>query len=341
MQPIDLNNFIEPVVIGKGGFHFAYSIIEKKTNKMLAALVRIGGEDQKDLINKEIQIIEELNHPTIIKFFGYSLTDFKGDHNFTLVLEYAKNNSLYEALEKEKKGNGQLDDTTKQIILIGTARALLYLHQHNIAHLNVKPSKILLDDSFRPHLSGFELSEFCRDKNSCDSVKGTILYMAPEVIEGSYWLEADVYSFAILMFEVVDGSHPFNNIKNRYLFQQGILRGERPEFKNPVKPKIKELIEKCWSSNPADRPKFETIFNLLAHRRDPFDVFSENKSHDYYISDNVDEKKVKQYVDEIKNDSSILAIDELTKTVLQLKKENEEMRNEINELKKKLENSNK
>lgn len=348
MQPINLSNFTDPAFLGRGSFHNVYSIKDKRTSKMFSAIVRIY--DEKDLdeqlkksINEEVQIIQQLNHPTIIKFFGYSLTDFKGENKFTLISEYATNGSLREILKKEQKGIKQLDDTSKQIILIGTARALQYLHQHRIAHLNVKPDKVLLDDDFKPHLSGFELAEFIDDHEI--NPKGTPMYMSPEIILcDQYGLESDVYSFSILMYEVVTGSSPYHldEISHTFKFQKSIVDGLRPKFECPVKPKVKELIEKCWEMNPKDRPNFETIFDLLSQRRNSCNVFEENQKREYYISDNVDDKKVRLYVDEImKNDNLFLVIEELKETISQLKKENEEMKKEINEIKKNFEDSNK
>ena len=87
------------------------------------------------------------NHPTIIKFIGFSLRDFFNRDNVVLIMKLAEKGSLSEVLKQIQAENIQKDytDTIRQIILIGVARGMKYLHDRNIIHRDLKPENVLLD----------------------------------------------------------------------------------------------------------------------------------------------------------------------------------------------------
>lgn len=215
---VNLDNvkFIES--ISSGAFGSVYLVQDKKTSQKYAAKVinSSEAEQNKIMINREIGIMIRMQHPTIIKFYGYSLTDLEGKNRVTLLLQFAKNGSLMNFLNDVRNGLVECiyDNTSRQKILVGIARGMMYLHQHNVIHRDLKPGNILLDDNLEPHITDFGSSKFYtsgQSNNQTQSV-GTSLYMAPEVIEGNrYNGKADVYSFAILMFEVVTDLVPYED----------------------------------------------------------------------------------------------------------------------------------
>lgn len=73
----------------------------------------------------------QINHHSIVKFHGYSLTDFEGENNVTIFMELVIGESLESVLDKAQKGlaNIKYDNTSRQIILIGIAHAMMYLHK--------------------------------------------------------------------------------------------------------------------------------------------------------------------------------------------------------------------
>ena len=94
--------------------------------------------------------------------------------------------------------------------------------------------------------------------------------MAPEVINGDKYDEkADVYSFAILMYEVITNAKPYPLFQNNEMslsnFNEKVVQNNfRPEIRDPIKDSLKKLIIQCWSENPFKRPTFQEIFNKLA-----------------------------------------------------------------------------
>lgn len=93
-------------------------------------------------------------------------------------------------------------------------------------------------------------------------VDDTVLYIAPEVIAGKQYVKAsDVYSFSMIMYEILTKSFPFKNKPAYHLMQ--IMSGKRPEIPEHLPDVYKNLIERCWALNPDDRPSFEEIKTIL------------------------------------------------------------------------------
>lgn len=309
------------------------------------------------MINREIGIMTRMDHPTIIKFYGYSLKDFDGKDNVTLFMQLASKGSLADLLKKVQQGlaDDNYDNTARQKILIGIARGMMYLHQRHAIHRDLKPDNILLDEDLEPHITDFGLSKFVSSGDTTNQTQtmGTSFYMAPEVIEtDQYNGKADVYSFGILMYEVVTDMYPFPDFQNKKmslfrLNSKVINENYRPQFKSPVKEKIQQLIEKCWSPNPKERPTFEEIYNRLSRNIEDsvYNVFEDDQSQ-YYLDD-VDTEAILDYLDKIESDDEerskfdlnqlFTKIEKLEKScskIDQLSIENDNMKQIIKNLKK-------
>ena len=254
-QQIDINKYQKCELIKKGGFGSVYKAQNKMTKKNYAA--KVINEISNELLHREIEILKDAIHPTIIKYFGYSLKDFNDENNVTILMELA-NCSLSDFLKNIKKGLGpkEYNNTLVQIILVGISKGMKYLHDRNIIHRDLKPDNILLDENFHPKISDFGLSKRFEFGNSSYQSKvgiGTPEYMAPEVWNTNYNRKADVYSFGILMYETITGLDPRPALNNNII----------PDFNIKIENKLKNLILKCLSNNPKNRPSFEEITNYL------------------------------------------------------------------------------
>ena len=264
------------------------------------------------MISREIEIMIRCQHPTIIKFKGFSIKDFLGEKNVTILMERANKGSLSEFLKKIRNNSLDCfyDNTNKQILLIGIARGMMYLHQRQVIHRDLKSSNILLDDNLFPLITDFGLSKFYGlDFSMSQSQQcGTAIYMAPEIIEGfQYNGKVDVYSFRILMYEIVTDLIPFPDLENKkmtlFQFYNNVVNMDyRPKFndKTSVKDSIMKLIMKCWAKNPKERPTFEELYSKLAFNiEDPLgEDTSQMESNKYYL-DYVEKKEIITYLDYI------------------------------------------
>ena len=260
--------------LDSGQFGVVYLIQNKVTHQQFVAKVlqfKGSGDKYKQMIDREVGILMHFQHPTIIPFYGFSPVDFNKEKQFTIFMEVAKKGSLASILQKVRLSlaDSDYDQTARQIILIGIARGMMYLHKHHIIHRDLKPGNILLDENFHPYITDFGISKFYEPQDYLNQTQscGTPAYMAPEVIRGNeYNAKVDVYSFGILMYEVVTDCDPYPDLTgSESQIKEYLLNPEnRPKFKVPIKESIQELIERCWSENPKNRPTFEEIFNKLA-----------------------------------------------------------------------------
>lgn len=275
---IDEYEKYSPDSIGKGSYSEIFLIKEKSSGKFLAAkiLKQDAYNEEDDLrIRREIEIISSCIHPTIVKFYGFSNKDFSGENNIVIIMEYAENKSLSEAIKNAKCGraDGNYDNTKIQIILIGIARAMMILHQKHIIHRDLKPDNILLNKYFQPLISDFNLSKKCKmgDSYNQSQYLGTPAYMAPEVFfqTDKYNFKADVFSFGAIMYEILTNEQlipvdKIKSIKDMIKYRENF----KIEFKVPIKKEFKKLIEQCLSIDPNERPNFSEIYNKLKNVND-------------------------------------------------------------------------
>ena len=132
---------------------------------------------KQTLFTREIEVLSRVNYSSIIKFYGYSSTNFKNQTRPVIVTEFLTNGSLSEALELERQGLNISDwnNTKKFIIIYGIASAMKYLHSINILHRDFKPENILLDEDLYPKLTDFGLSKIISNDKNNSGALGTRL----------------------------------------------------------------------------------------------------------------------------------------------------------------------
>lgn len=301
---INLNKYTIISQIGGGSFSKIYRVRDLSNSQMYAAKMSILMIDNDTKNSKEalfffreINIMSFINHPSIIKFIGYSPNNFENDPLPTIIMELATNGSLRDLINMEIKGltTYRYDDTQKLIILYGISSGMAYLHAHNILHRDLSPENILVDDDLNPKISGFVLSKITdfisasMNRNSQKSLKGTPLYIAPEVLSNYEYSKAgDVYAFAYIMYEILSLEKPFKEFNFLQLMEKVVNEESRPTISSNIPPAYRELIERCWSQNPENRPSFEEIVN-------------EFKNNPDFITDLVDESRFFDYIDYIDN----------------------------------------
>ncbi|RCV41545.1 hypothetical protein SEVIR_9G143001v4 [Setaria viridis] len=168
---------------------------------------KASGQGLKELRN-ELLLVAKLRHNHLAKLLGVCL---QGQERL-LVYDYLPNRSLDTFLFVEVEKRLLLDWETRYRIIHGTARGLVYLHEDSqikIIHRDLKASNILLDGDMSPKISDFGLARlFNGDRTTTitSQVVGTLGYMAPEyAVLGHLSVKLDVYSFGVLILEIVTG----------------------------------------------------------------------------------------------------------------------------------------
>ncbi|GAB4831216.1 hypothetical protein Ancab_005226 [Ancistrocladus abbreviatus] len=193
--------------IGRGGFGTVYKGILKDGVQVAIKTLSAESKQGVDEFLTEINIISNLRHPNLVTLIGCCA---EGD-NRTLVYAYVENRSLDRVLLGRNDGHVKLDWERRSAICLGTARGLAFLHEEavpRIVHRDIKASNILLDKDFLPKIGDFGLAKLFPDDITHISTKvaGTTGYLAPEyALVGHLTMNADVYSFGVLILEIISG----------------------------------------------------------------------------------------------------------------------------------------
>ncbi|KAK8837546.1 hypothetical protein M9Y10_036546 [Tritrichomonas musculus] len=296
---LDLRKFTKQAKIGQGSFGQVFKIIEIDTETIFSAKISLtifNENDKKFILNlrREVTILSQLNHPSILKFIGYSPFDFNHNSYPVIVTEYSPNGSLADIIELEHKSIplSTWTDTKKLINIYGIASAMSYLHSHNIIHRDLKPANILEDENLFPKIADFGLSKIYHQNidsmtsQSTIGFKGTPIYIAPEIwTDCNYSKSGDVYSFAFIFYELFTNIEPFKNYDLNMLHKKVIRDGERPKFIYAIANCYQNLIERCWSSNPEARPTFDEIaYELRTNNEFITDTIDKDEFFDYIES---------------------------------------------------------
>ncbi|XP_052874737.1 putative serine/threonine-protein kinase isoform X5 [Gossypium arboreum] len=200
--------------IGEGAFGSVYKGL--LTNGSIVAVKMLSIElesmrGEREFVS-EITTLTNLKHENLVTLVGCCV---EGTKRF-LVYNYMENNSLAQVLLGGEQNRIKLRWGARGRILLGVARGLAYLHEEvkpHIVHRDIKASNILLDQNLLPKVSDFGLSRILRDNASHISthVAGTLGYLAPEyAISGRLTRKTDVYSFGVLLLEIISGQTVVN-----------------------------------------------------------------------------------------------------------------------------------
>lgn len=207
---------------------------------------------------REIWVMNSLRHPNILKLIGASLTP----SCYVLVMEYMANGSLYEYLRDEANFFPfQMITTCAYDIAAGMS----YIHQCGILQRDLKSKNCLLSDNLVVKVADFGLSRYKSKLYGEYTFVGTPFWAAPEVIRHEdYDEKADVYSYAIVLWELVERKDPYENVNP---FQVPLLVAEdglRPaEFTNAAPLGLEQLMKQCWDADPEQRPTFAELAETL------------------------------------------------------------------------------
>ncbi|MFS7956952.1 putative protein kinase RLK-Pelle-LRR-XII-1 family [Helianthus anomalus] len=211
------DGFSEANLIGSGGFSSVYKGILDEDDKFVAVKVlHLQDRGAQRSFMRECEAWRNIRHRNLLKIItSCSSVDFQGNDFKALVYEFMPNGSLHDWLHPTSR----LSLLQIIHILIDVASALDYIHNHcipSIVHGDLKPSNILLDDEMVAHVGDFGLARILGTtsyNNSSTEVRGTIGYAAPEYGIGNEMTSSgDVYSFGVLLLEMMTGKKPTDNI---------------------------------------------------------------------------------------------------------------------------------
>lgn len=228
---------------------------------------------------RELAVLSQFRHPHLVLFMGISTVG-----NPKIVSELCDGGPLFRLLHQEK--DLPLSWQQRLKIALDVARGMNFLHRQRVVHRDLKSLNLLLaakvqDKGVSPwvKVSDFGLSRFLplTPSGSCNIPQnimtgnvGTALWMAPEVLSGhSYNEKVDVYSFAIVLYEVLCRWIPFEGSGLEPVsIAVAVLGGRRPDMRYvPLgcPAPLSRVMVSCWAHSASKRPTFDVILDMLKH----------------------------------------------------------------------------
>ncbi|KAF5444116.1 hypothetical protein F2P56_036618 [Juglans regia] len=205
-------------------------------------------------LEQEIYLLSQFQHDNIVQYLG---TD-KDESKLYIFLELVTKGSLASLYKKYQLRDSQVSAYTRQIL-----NGLMYLHDRDVVHRDIKCANILVDASGSVKLADFGLAKATK-LNDVKSSKGTAFWMAPEVVNlknHGYGLAADIWSLGCTVLEMLTCQAPYSHLEGmQALFMIG--RGKPPPVPDSLSRDARDFILKCIQVNPNDRP---TAAQLLDH----------------------------------------------------------------------------
>lgn len=209
----------------------------------------------------EMGVLSKLRHPNIVSFFGYS----HYNKSLCLVTEYVAGGDLNKYIYD---GSVSFPQEKRIAIAKSICAGMVYLHSQNVMHRDLKPGNILVTnwDAGTVKICDFGLSRALKKgKLLADGVFSTPAYSAPELSFSKHTKAVDVYSFAIILWEMAARKQAWDGFKSMLELAVAVENGERPKMPPCESSEgwYNDIVVKCWNQDPIERPTFREIFDMF------------------------------------------------------------------------------
>ena len=223
--------------------------------------------EQEKEFNHEVSMMTQLRHNCVVELIGAVYTEGE----ISIVTEFASYGSLSKLWKKYT-----VQYNTKVKMLDDMAVAISYLHLNKILHRDIKGENLLVYSLNAQSPVCAKLTDFGTCRNISEralSVKeltagiGTPAYMSPECLQNStdYSYSTDVYSYGVTMYEtfIERGMFDDDRFNQPWLIPQFVVEGGRLEKAKDMPDNYYELVTKCWSQDPVDRPTMDDVLSTI------------------------------------------------------------------------------
>ena len=209
--------------LGKGSYG-QVNLVKSIKNKQYYAIKsldinQIKSENLEQNVEQEKSIVLKLDHPFIAKMVKY----IKNEIKIFFIIEYVNGKDLWDVMRMI----GLCNNFQTQFYGASMLIVADYLHKLKIIHRDIKPENVMIDDKGYVKFIDFGSAKEIKDRTN--TIIGTTLYMAPEILEGSsYSFQVDMWSIAVCMYELMCGKIPFGDgvEDDPQLFYQYIIKDD-------------------------------------------------------------------------------------------------------------------
>ena len=271
---------VETRMMKSGTFGKVYSAKWKGTIVAVKELheQHVASQDALATFRTELSVFSSIAHPNVVQFLGACTVE----PPYCIIEEYMPGGSLRDLINGARSMGQQVPLERCLDIFIQSACGMSYLHNKRpcaVIHRDLKPDNILLDRGGTAKIADFGLSKSIMKPSNKSSQAflnmryrmtsaGSFCYMPPEIFSNEpYNFKVDVYSFAMVMYELFEGKVPFEDELQVWSFQElgeMVCKGVRP-YMQRTPTHIKKLISQMWDTNSEKRPDFRTVVEALSH----------------------------------------------------------------------------
>jgi len=250
LESAKIEDVVIGAVIGAGNFGKVYKGVWQETTTV--ALKELVSDRVNDFL-AEANILLNVKHPRCLRCYGI----FQQENKLYMVTEFAAKGSLLGLLRNQP---GSYSKEKLYQMASDTASGMHYLESMKIVHRDLSARNLLVDENGRVKVSDFGLSRSTADNMYKSNDKSTVpvRWTSPEAVHfGQYSSKSDVWSFGVVMYEIItEGKNPYAAMSNEEVMQK-IQTGYRMPC--PIEcdsPAYYALMLKCWSEKPEGRPSF-------------------------------------------------------------------------------------
>ena len=253
--PDDLQEYNIEDIIGSGTFSTVRIGINKKTKEKVAIKIldksKIKNENDYMKIHREINMLKILKHPNVIKIHKIC----ENANYLYIIMEFCEKGELFDYIVKSQ----YLNEDEASFFYYQLINGLEYIHKNNIVHRDLKPENLLLTSNNTLKIIDFGLSNYFFPNNLLNTPCGSPCYVSPEMVNGEKYngFKNDIWSTGIILYAMVSGYLPFEDINQIILFQK--IFSCEITFQKYVEKLSRDLIKKIIVQDPEKRITIKQI----------------------------------------------------------------------------------
>lgn len=249
------------------------------------------------LFKRLLSVLTVIKHPYVESFKGAYINKNSKIKLITNRQGDRLSNLLYLSHDEDPLEKGD-----RAILAFKIAQAMSYLHSRSIIHRNLNSSNIYIsrtigeNSEIKPLVVGFRNSRLIPNESTSfmtslnlDKKVPVSYFRAPELESGPYDEKVDVFAFAGILYELIEGHAPFRD-RLKHEVMKMLDKCQRPEFTKKVPDELKNLIECCWKQDPKERYTFDQVINEMINKRI---IFPDDEKRSDCIEKFYEKKKVK------------------------------------------------